>query len=63
MEMFSLPVGSLVPSILIINQEFLISCLISSATTELIAEIILFCISKLVYVAFYGIVLMIARLR
>ena len=63
MEMFSAPVGFLVPSTLIVYQEFPISCLISSVTTELIAAISSFCISELVYVAFCGIVFMIAQKR
>ena len=63
MEMFSTPLGSLVSSTLIVYQEFSISCLIFSITTDLIAAISLFCISGQVYVGFGGIVLMIARKR
>ena len=63
MEIFSTPVGSLVPSTLIVYQEFPVSCLILSVTTDLTAAISSFCISELVYVAFRGIVFMIAHKR
>ena len=61
MEIFSLPVESLMSSTLIVYQEFPFSCLIPSVTTESIAAISSFCISGLVYLAFGGIVLMTAR--
>ena len=63
MEMFSVSVGSSVQSTLIVYQEFPISCLIPSVTTELIAAISSFGISGLVYVAIRGIASMIARTR
>ena len=60
MEMFSTPAGSLVPPILIVYQELLISCFIPSVTELIISS---FCMSGLVNVTFRGIVFMIARIR
>ena len=53
---FSTLVGSLAPSTLIVYQEFLISCLMSLITTELITAISLFWISGQVYIAFRRII-------
>ena len=63
MKMCSATIGSLVPSTLIVYQELIISYSIPLFTTELTAAVSSFCLSAQVYVAFRGIVLMIARKR
>ena len=65
LKKISIPMKSLVPSTLIVYNEFSIPCFIHSVTTEVIftATVRSFYILGHGYVSFRGVVLMIARKR